>query len=133
MANHHQPGQHDTVDNGRRSPDVLVGSHTDVPDDGEDAERPSGAAHAPMRCMACGGAMVLINAIEDLTMPVIGFERHAYMCSACGNIEKRTVFNKQAKEKHEAEIAAALAPPIVPPCNDRETAYSAGFPRTRPS
>ena len=47
-----------------------------MPDDGKEAERPSDAAHAPMRCMACGGEMVLINAIEDLTMPVIGFERH---------------------------------------------------------
>ena len=34
----------------------------------------------------------------------------AFIC----DIEKRTVFNKQAKEKHEAEIAAALSPPIVP-------------------
>jgi hypothetical protein len=92
---------------------ALVGSQTDVPDDGKDAEQSSGDALAPMRCMACGGEMVLINAIEDLTMPVIGFERHAHMCLACGNIEKRTVFNKQAKEKHEAEIAAALSPPIL--------------------
>ena len=45
-----------------------------MPDDDKDAE-----PYAPMRCMACGGDMVLINAIEDLTMAVIGFERHAYM------------------------------------------------------
>ena len=98
-----------------------------MPDDGKDAERPSDAAHAPMRCMACGGEMVLINAIEDLTMPVIGFERHAYMCSACGDIEKRTVFNKQAKEKHEAEIAAALSPPIVPTATIEKQPARQGF------
>jgi hypothetical protein len=98
-----------------------------VPDDGKDAERPSDAAHAPMRCMACGGEMVLINAIEDLTMPVIGFERHAYMCLACGNIEKRTVFNKQAKEKHQAEIAAALSPPIVPTATIEKHSTQRGF------
>jgi hypothetical protein len=106
---------------------ALVGSQTDVPDDGKDAEQSSGDALAPMRCMACGGEMVLINAIEDLTMPVIGFERHAHMCLACGNIEKRTVFNKQAKEKHEAEIAAALSPPIVPTATIEKQPTAQGF------
>ena len=106
---------------------ALVGNQIDVPDDGKDAEQPSGDALAPMRCMACGGEMVLINAIEDLTMPVIGFERHAYMCLACGNIEKRTVFNKQAKEKHEGEIAAALSPPIVPAATIEKQPTAQGF------
>jgi hypothetical protein len=68
-----------------------------------------------MRCMACGGKMVLINAIEDWTMPVLGFERHAYMCSGCGNTEQLTAFNKHAKEKHDAEVVAILAPPPVAP------------------
>ena len=44
-------------------------------------------------------------------MPVLGFERHAYMCPACGYTEQRTVFDKQAKERHDAEIAAVLTPP----------------------
>jgi hypothetical protein len=86
-----------------------------MPDDDKDAERPSGAAHTPMRCMACGGEMVLISAIEDWTMPVLGFERHAYMCLACGSVEKRTVFSKQAKEKHDAEVVALLTPPPLAP------------------
>jgi len=77
--------------------------------------------------MACGGEMVLINAIEDWTMPVIGFERHAYMCLACGDIEKRTVFSKEAKEKHEGEIAAALAPPIVPTATIEKRPTAQGF------
>jgi hypothetical protein len=98
-----------------------------VPDDGEDAEQPSGAADTPMRCMACGGEMVLINAIEDWTKPVLGFERHAYMCSACGDIEHRTVFNKQAKEKHDAEVAAALAPPIVPTATSEKQPTAQSF------
>ena len=93
-----------------------------MPDDDKDAE-----PYAPMLSMACGGEMVLINAIEDLTMPVIGFERHAYMCLACGNIEKRTVFNKQAKEKHEGEIAAALSPPIVPAATIEKQPTAQGF------
>ena len=33
-----------------------------------------------MRCMDCGRDMVLLNAIEDWTQPVLGFERETYMC-----------------------------------------------------
>ena len=64
--------------------------------------------------------MVLIKAIEDLTMPVLGFERHAYMCSGCGIIEQRSVFNEQAKEKHDAEVLAILTPPPIAPTAELE-------------
>jgi hypothetical protein len=30
-----------------------------------------------MRCMACGAEMILVKVIEDVTMPIPGFERHA--------------------------------------------------------
>jgi hypothetical protein len=59
--------------------------------------------------------MVLLNAIEDWTKPVLGFERETYMCMGCGKTEQRTSFNKQIKEKHEAQIAAILTPPPVAP------------------
>ena len=77
-----------------------------------------------MRCMACGGEIVLLNALEDLTNPVLGFERETYFCSGCGEAEQRTVFNKAAKEKREAEIATILnPPPVAPPAPaDRPTA-----------
>ena len=68
-----------------------------------------------MRCMACGGEMVLLNTLGDLTKPVLGFERETYICAGCGDAEQRTVFNKKAKEKHEAEIATILNPPPVAP------------------
>ena len=68
-----------------------------------------------MLCMECGREMVLINAIEDWTMPVLGFERETYMCPGCGKTEQRTAFNKQTKEKHEAEIVAILTPPPLAP------------------
>ena len=55
-------------------------------------------ATAEARCRACGGEMVLINVIEDMSMPVVGLERRAYMCSACGITEQRTAINKQAKK-----------------------------------
>jgi hypothetical protein len=72
-------------------------------------------ATAEARCRACGGEMILINVIEDMSMPVIGLERRDFMCSACGITEQRTAINKQAKEKQKAEINAILNPrPITP-------------------
>jgi hypothetical protein len=68
-----------------------------------------------VRCMVCGTDMVLINTAEDLTKPILGFERETYICSGCGDTEQRTVFNKQAKEKREAEIVTILNPPPVAP------------------
>jgi hypothetical protein len=42
-----------------------------------------------MHCMACGAEMILVKVMEDVTMPVPGFERHAYMCSLCNETEQR--------------------------------------------
>jgi DNA-directed RNA polymerase subunit RPC12/RpoP len=68
-----------------------------------------------VRCMVCGAEMVLINTAEDLTKPILGFERETYVCSECGDTEQRTIFNKQAKDKHEAQIVAVLNPPPIAP------------------
>ena len=68
-----------------------------------------------MRCMACGADMVLVDTAEDLTKPILGFERETYVCSGCGDSEQRTIFNKQAKEKRQAEIATILNPPPIAP------------------
>jgi hypothetical protein len=52
-----------------------------------------------MRCMMCGAQMTLIRVVEDETYALVcGFERHAYMCSRCGDIEPRFVFNNHANE-----------------------------------
>ena len=66
-----------------------------------------------MRCMACAAEMILVKVIEDVTMPIPGFQRHAYMCSICNETEQRLVFNKNAEE-HETE-AAAPGPASVEP------------------
>lgn len=85
-------------------------------------------AEKPLRCLSCGSEMVLIKAIEDWTMPILGFERHAYMCSACGSTEQRTVFNKQTKERHDAEVVAVLRAPRMTPTASVENQRSAqGF------
>ena len=39
--------------------------------------------------MACGAEMILVKVIEDVTMPVPGFQRRAYMCSECNETEQR--------------------------------------------
>jgi hypothetical protein len=37
-----------------------------------------------MRCLACGGEMVLISAFEDLTKPALGFGRETYIAMRYG-------------------------------------------------
>jgi hypothetical protein len=63
-----------------------------------------------MRCMACGAEMFLVNAIADISMPVAGFERRAYMCSQCNDTEQRLVFNKRAEQPEAATAHASVAP-----------------------
>jgi hypothetical protein len=61
-----------------------------------------------MRCMGCGEEMILVKVIDDVTMPVSGFQRRAYMCSTCNETEQRLVFNKSAEER-ETEAASESA------------------------
>ncbi len=42
-----------------------------------------------MRCMACGGEMILMNVVQDDTMVVPGFEHHTFVCSECQDVERR--------------------------------------------
>jgi len=85
-------------------------------------------ATAEARCRACGGQMVLINVIEDMSMPVVGLERRAYMCAACGFTEQRTAINEQAREKQKGEISAILNPrPIVSTVNVDNQRAAQGF------
>jgi len=81
-----------------------------------------------MRCMACGAEMILIKVIEDESMAVPGFERHAFMCSACPETENRLVFNKDAKSR-QAQIALTLpSPDLAPPAPiDDPTPPAPGF------
>jgi hypothetical protein len=64
-----------------------------------------------MRCMACGAEMILVKVIEEVTMPIAGFEDRAYMCSLCKETEQRLVFNKRAEER-ELETAPGPAPVV---------------------
>ena len=51
-----------------------------------------------MRCMACGGGMILVNVAQDDTMGISGFEHHTFTCSECQDIERRLVFTKHGRE-----------------------------------
>ena len=66
--------------------------------------------------------MILVKVIEDVTMPVPGFERHAYMCSLCNETEQRFVFNKRSEERElftgtpiEKDETAPGRASVVPP------------------
>jgi hypothetical protein len=45
-----------------------------------------------MRCLACGEEMVLVEAAADETM-MPGYEHQTLWCSACGESERRLIFN----------------------------------------
>ena len=51
-----------------------------------------------MRCMACGGEMILMNVVPDDTMEVPGFEQHTFTCSECQDVERRLVFTTHSRE-----------------------------------
>ena len=65
-----------------------------------------------MRCMGCSEEMILVKVIEDVTIPVSGFQRRAYMCSTCNETEQRLVFNKSADERET--VAAPESASIEP-------------------
>ena len=75
-----------------------------------------------MRCMACGAEMILVRAIEDETMPVPGFQRHAYMCSSCHDTEQRLVFNKHAQEREPETVVTPT--PVEPPTSTTQNLRS---------
>jgi hypothetical protein len=67
-----------------------------------------------MRCMACGGEMILMNVVQDDAMAVPGFEHHTFMCSECQDVEQRLVFMKHGRERYTVPMPVQAAPPIVP-------------------
>jgi hypothetical protein len=67
-----------------------------------------------MRCMACGGEMILMSAIQDDTMAVPGFEHHTFKCSECQDLERRLVFRKHGRGGATEPVAVPAAPPTVP-------------------
>jgi hypothetical protein len=67
-----------------------------------------------MRCLACGSEMHLMHVVQDDTMPVPGYEHRTFMCSACGDIERRLVFARDTGQGHTEPMSVHTAPPISP-------------------
>ncbi len=48
-------------------------------------------------------------------MPIAGYEHHTFMCSACGDIERRLVFTRNIGQSHTEEpVPVHTAPPTAP-------------------
>src|SRR5260370_16539915 len=60
-----------------------------------------------MRCMACGGEMVLTAGTSDDAVSVEGFKYETHQCLGCGGTERRLVFVRGSTE--------TTAPPPVSP------------------
>ena len=85
-----------------------------------------------MHCMACGAQMILVKAIEDVSMLVPGFERSGYMCSFCNETEQRLVFNKPG-EQAEAAIAPASTSVVPTPTSRNLIQRAENFVRSAPA
>ena len=78
-----------------------------------------------MRCMICAAEMTLIGVVEDDTFKLVrGFEHHTYMCSKCGDIERRLAFNKHSKEPNTEAVPILSLPPIAPTLTTRKSAQN---------
>jgi len=86
---------------------------------------------SPMRCLLCNAEMTLISAVKDESLMASGFERHTYMCSACGDTERRFVFNKIDKQddhdQQHTNATLAPEPNDVSPSNPDESAGTQDF------
>jgi hypothetical protein len=62
-----------------------------------------------MHCLACNAEMILIQVVQDDTMPVPGFEWRTFRCSACHDEERRLVFSRRDPEPTPMPAAPSIA------------------------
>jgi hypothetical protein len=68
-----------------------------------------------MRCMGCGGEMILTAVASDgATMPA-GFRQETLQCLVCRDIERRFVFGRGPTKIPELPRASAASQPVVSP------------------
>jgi hypothetical protein len=58
-------------------------------------------------------------------MPVPGYEHRTFMCSACGDIERRLVFARDTGQGHTEPVSVHTAPPISPAPTDQQERIAA--------
>src|SRR5438309_3943587 len=62
-----------------------------------------------MRCMVCDAEMVLVKVVPDDTMPVPGFERRTFICSACHDVEQHLAFVRPGCESDAEPVPVHVA------------------------
>jgi hypothetical protein len=61
-------------------------------------------------------------------MWVPGYEHRTFMCSACGDIERRLVFARDIGQRHTEPVSVQTAPPILPaPTDQQERGAASGI------
>jgi hypothetical protein len=73
--------------------------------------------------------MLLMKVVEDDTMAVSGFEHHTFMCSGCGDVEGRLIFNREQATPHGSVTIHAALPllPILPATTVQTSAAAPGL------
>ncbi len=70
--------------------------------------------------------MLLMKVVEDDTMAVSGFEHHTFMCSGCGDVEGRLIFNREQATPH-GSVTIHAAPPLLPATTVETSAATPGL------
>ena len=73
-----------------------------------------------MRCMVCDAEMILMKVVPDDTMPVPGFERRTFICSACQDVEQHLAFVKPGCESDAEPVPVHAASSNAGRQGDRE-------------
>jgi len=86
-----------------------------------------------MRCILCDAEMILMNVVQDDTMPVVGFERRTFMCSSCHDVEQRLAFVRPVDETNVEAMPSSEAPPIADHQTSEEQMHPASAPSIAPT
>jgi hypothetical protein len=54
--------------------------------------------------------MLLMQTVQDETMPVPGFEHHTFMCSSCHDVEHRLAFAKPSEQPSPKAVPVDAVP-----------------------
>ena len=57
-----------------------------------------------MLCLACGAEMRLVEAVEDTTMLVSGYEHQTWQCSGCSGVEQRMTFSSKKPKPFDEKL-----------------------------
>jgi hypothetical protein len=67
-----------------------------------------------MLCLACGAEMRLVEAVEDTTMLVSGYEHQTWQCSGCSSVEQRMTFTRKKSQIHRVRVGPVQVASVEP-------------------